>query len=115
MSDPIFHITTTDGWQTAVAAGHYTAAGFDEEGFTHASTAAQVPATAARFYADVDDLVLLRIDPDAVTAEIRGEEAHDRELFPHIYRPLEVEAVVAVHPFAAGSDGIYRVPPSTDR
>jgi uncharacterized protein (DUF952 family) len=110
MSDPIFHITTAGEWRAATEAGSYTAAGFEAEGFIHTSTAVQVPATAARYYADVDDLVLLQIDPDAVEPEIRWEESHGGELFPHIYGPLAVAAVVRVHPFGPEPDGSYRLP-----
>ena len=110
MAEPIFHITTTGEWQAATEAGVYRAAGFEAEGFIHASTAVQVPATAARFYADVDDLVLLQIDPAAVGAEVRWEESHGGDLFPHIYGPLEVAAVVQVHPFGPEPDGTSRRP-----
>ena len=98
MSEPIFHITTAPEWQAAVADGAYTAPSLADEGFIHTSTADQVRATGARFYADGADLVILRIDPDAVAAEIRWERADGGELFPHIYGPLEVGAVVAVIP-----------------
>ena len=98
MAEPIFHITTATEWDAAVVAGRYTAPSLDDEGFIHTSTAAQVPGTAARYYADVPDLVLLEIDPDAVAAEIRWEDSHG-ESFPHIYGPLEVTAVLGVRPF----------------
>lgn len=97
MGDPIFHITTDAEWQAALAAGAYRAPSLDEEGFIHASTASQVAATAARYYADVPDLVLLVIDPDAVTAEIRWETSHG-ERYPHLYGALDLGAVVDVVP-----------------
>jgi uncharacterized protein (DUF952 family) len=99
MTDPIFHITTAAEWRSAGAAGAYTVASLAEEGFIHTSTAVQLPATAARFYTDVPDLVLLEIDPDAVGPEIRWEEAQGGGLFPHIYGPLNLDAVVRVSSF----------------
>jgi uncharacterized protein (DUF952 family) len=109
MSEPIFHITTATEWAAALEAGWYTNPSLDDEGFIHTSTARQVPATAARFYADVDDLLLLQIDADVVAAEIKWESSHD-DLFPHIYGPLEVSAVMVVRPFGPDPDGGFPTP-----
>jgi uncharacterized protein (DUF952 family) len=98
MSDPIFHITSDAEWRSALAAGAYRAPSLDDEGFIHASTATQVAGTAARYYAGRRDLVLLTIDPDAVTVEIRWEPSHD-QLYPHLYGPLAVGAVLDVRAF----------------
>jgi uncharacterized protein (DUF952 family) len=46
----------------------------------HCSYPDQWPGSPAAFYADADDLVLLRIDPALVPAEIRVEDG-----FPHLY------------------------------
>jgi len=99
----IFHVTTADVWDAAVAEGEYRQSTLDrtleEEGFIHCSTAAQVPGTLRRFYQGIDDLVRLEIDPDQVGAEVRYEG--DPEAFPHIYGPLPVDAVVGVEPIEA--------------
>ena len=52
-----------------------------------------------RFYADVpEELVLLEIDPDLLTSELRVEYvAEVDDSFPHIYGPLNIEAVVATY------------------
>ena len=108
-TERIFHITTAGEWRAATLAGHYTAPSLADEGFIHTSTAAQVPGTAGRYYAEVDDLVLLEIDPAAVTAEIRWESSHD-ELYPHIYGTLDVGAVRSAEPFGPEPDGRYPQP-----
>lgn len=99
----IFHVTTADQWDAAVAAGEYRQSTLDrtldEEGFIHCSTAEQVPGTLLRFYQGLDDLVRLEIDPDLVGAEVRYEG--EPEAFPHIYGPLPVDAVVSVEPVSA--------------
>jgi uncharacterized protein (DUF952 family) len=109
----IYHIATRADWEQARADGEYTRSTLDktlaEEGFIHASAAAQVTATANRFYRDAPgDLVLLVIDPGLVRAEVRYEDVPGAELpFPHIYGPLNVDAVVAARPFAPGPDGTF--------
>ena len=99
--DRIFHLALPDDWATAFESGEYTMSTrgltLAEVGFIHASTMAQVEATANRFYADVEELVLLTIDPTKVGADIVWEPPAPGvdELFPHIYGPLPISAVVA--------------------
>jgi uncharacterized protein (DUF952 family) len=110
MAEPIFHITTAGEWRAALESGRYTAPSLADEGFIHTSTVDQVPGTAQRYYTEVPDLVLLVIDPEAVTAAIRWEESRPGEVYPHIYGGLEPEAVVRAVPFGPGADGSYAVP-----
>jgi uncharacterized protein (DUF952 family) len=90
----LFHITTREAWQHAVATGDYQPVSLEREGFIHLSTEAQWPRTRARFFADQTDLLLLVIDPDRVT-DVRWESA-DSESFPHLYSALTISAVVEV-------------------
>ncbi len=47
--------------------------------------------------------MLLYIDPDRVGAEIRYEDLYNcKEDYPHIYGPLEVEAVVEIEDSGGG-------------
>jgi uncharacterized protein (DUF952 family) len=87
----LFHLTTRESWRHAIATGEYTTPG----PFIHLSTEAQWPITRARFFANATDIVLLVIDPERVDAEIRYEPA-DGDLFPHLYGPLGIGAVVEV-------------------
>ena len=105
MTTWLFHLALADEWATALAAGHYdrstVGVSLAEEGYIHASFAEQVPATAARFYANRTDVVLLRIDPDRLDVEVRVEDLHGTgEAFPHLYGPLPVDAVVSADPVA---------------
>lgn len=113
MAGVIYHIATRADWETAQTDGEYTRSSVDkslaEEGFIHASQASQVARTANKFYRDVPgDLVLLVIDPDLLRAEVRYEDVPGAELpFPHIYGPLNTDAVLEARPFAAGPDGTF--------
>ena len=113
-----------------------------EEGFIHCSYAHQVVRVADAIYRGTRGLVLLVIDPAAVRAEIReealgrvgpgseggadrpagrgpgGGEATDRRsagcrgAIPHIYGPLNADAVVDVLPFEPAADGSFELPAS---
>ncbi len=69
-------------------------------GFIHCSFAEQLDATRRRFYAGRDDVVVLRIDPALLDAEVRVEDLHGTgESFPHVYGPIRLDAVVEARPF----------------
>jgi uncharacterized protein (DUF952 family) len=95
----IYHITSAQAWQAAQVSGAYRADSLDREGFIHASMRDQVMATANRYYRGLTDLVLLEIDEEVVKPEVRYEIATVGETFPHIYGPLNLDAVVRVVPF----------------
>jgi len=54
-----------------------------------------------------DDLVLLVIDPAKVGPAIKYEGAPGSQQFPHIYGPLNLDAVVAVMALPRGRDGTF--------
>ncbi|HVC99540.1 MAG TPA: DUF952 domain-containing protein [Candidatus Dormibacteraeota bacterium] len=91
----LFHITTREQWNHAVIAGRYQAESLVLQGFIHLSTENQLEATARRHFADRGDLVVLEIDPARLRWEIRWEDSHG-ESYPHLYGPLETEAVIDV-------------------
>jgi glutathione S-transferase len=75
----------------------------DEEGFIHCSFPHQVRATAERYYAGRDDVLLLTVDLTRVDAPVVIEDlAGTGEAFPHLYGPLPIEAVVEVRSLVEG-------------
>ena len=102
----IYHISTTADWDQARREGEYTTSTrgrtLAEEGFIHASTAAQVPVVAGAYYRDAPDLVLLVIDTERVGSPIRYELVPGQpDPYPHIYGPLNLDAVIETRPFQA--------------
>lgn len=112
-SDRIHHLALPEDWAEAFSTGEYRMSTrgrtLEEEGFVHASSHDQVEATANRFYADVDQLVLLTIDTERLESEVRWEPPTPdaEELFPHVYGPIPVEAVVSAQFWmrTIGADG----------
>ncbi|KQV76473.1 hypothetical protein ASC61_16495 [Aeromicrobium sp. Root344] len=105
----IFHLATEDAWTSAVAAGTYTVSTLglqlSEVGFIHCSQAPQVAGVHERFYCDVaEPLRLLTIDTDLLTSPWQLDPVEGESLpFPHIYGPLNVDAVVSAEPFRASA------------
>lgn len=107
----ILHITHAADWQNARAAGEYRLDTLDTEGFIHCSTPEQVLRPANEFFAGQQGLVLLVIDPARLTANLVYEDLYETGVdFPHIYGPLNLDAVTAVVPFEPLPDGTFELP-----
>lgn len=106
----IYHITPAAAWDAAQHAGVYAADSLATEGFIHLSTRAQVLWVADRFYAGQSGLVLLAVATERLAAELRYEESEPGQRFPHLYGPLNLDAVIAAHLFAPGPDGSFKLP-----
>ena len=106
----ILHITTREAWEQAKQAGAYRGDTLDTEGFIHCSTVAQLIGVANARFRGRMDLILLVIDTGTLTPEVRWEAAEHGELFPHIYGPLNVEAVLKVLTLEPGADGRFAFP-----
>lgn len=101
----LFHVARATEWEAALAEGAYRVSTrdrtLDQVGFVHCACEEQVAGVRERLYGDVDagDLVVLTIDRDRLAADVRFEDGGGGgELFPHVYGPIEVDAVVAVTP-----------------
>lgn len=107
----IVHITYRSDWEAAQPAGEYRADSLKLQGFIHCSTPEQVVEVANGLYRGQTGLVLLVIDPARLRHEVRYEDCYDTGLlFPHLYGPLNLEAVVAVVDFPPQSDGTFGLP-----
>jgi uncharacterized protein (DUF952 family) len=112
----ILHATTRAAWSAAQASGEYAADSLAEQGFIHCSKPDQILGVAGRFLAGQHDLVLLVIDPARLSSELHWEPGTDRadELFPHVYGPVNLSAVVDVLKFEPGPDGKFYLPGSLE-
>jgi glutathione S-transferase len=118
--DRIFHVALAQDWHAAQARGEYTISTrgrtLAEVGFIHASYASQAIGVANAFYAGLHGLVLLVIAPHKLTAPVREELPYDgaHEHFPHIYGPLNLDAVIDVVPLTADNEGMFKWPRQLD-
>jgi uncharacterized protein (DUF952 family) len=115
----IFHITPRSDWDAAVQAGEYRLStkgrSLEDVGFIHCSSAGQVARIANAVYPGVSGLVVLAIAQDRLHSEVRWEHpASEDELFPHIYGPLNIDAVTVIYPLEPGADGSFDFPISEE-
>jgi uncharacterized protein (DUF952 family) len=104
----LFHLATRQDWARA-SAQSYTTASLDGAGFIGCSTAAQHTTVANARFAGRTDLVLLLIDADKLSSEVRFERAGARgETFPHVYGPVNLDAVFEATPYQPGADGRFQ-------
>lgn len=102
----IYKIFRAPEWAILEAQGETAGAPIDlADGYIHFSTAAQARATAAKWFAGEEDLWLLAVDADAVTADLKWEPARGGDLFPHLYRALTRADVLWATPLSLGPDG----------
>lgn len=97
----IFHVTLPEHWDQAQLDGQITMSTrgvtLADEGFVHCSFSDQLTATAARFYGDLDEVVVVRIDVAALTSPFVVEDlSGDGQAFPHVYGPINLDAVLDV-------------------
>jgi glutathione S-transferase len=100
----LYHVVPPSIWDRA-GDGPYRAASLQTEGFIHCSYENQVARVANLFYADQAALLALCIDPGRLTHPVRDEDVGTGERFPHVYGPIEREAVVAVSPLQRDAEG----------
>jgi uncharacterized protein (DUF952 family) len=106
----IYHFCPEATWAQAQHEGAYTADTLATEGFIHLSRAEQLHLPANALVRGRTDLVLLEVDEDLLPQPAVDEDGGDGMLFPHLYGPLPLDAVVAVHPFPPGRDGFFSLP-----
>ena len=103
----IYHLAFRDDWETGLTAGEYRAPSLAEEGFIHASgDEAQTLRVAARLFAGRTDLLVLDVDT-ALLGEgspVIREPARSGEIYPHIYGPIVLNAVVRIRKLAPDPD-----------
>jgi uncharacterized protein (DUF952 family) len=62
---------------------------------------------ANRLYAGRDDLLGLEVETDRLTSLLKWEPSRSGEVYPHIYGPLNIGAVVRVLCLRRGVDGSF--------
>ena len=111
MADAIYKICERGAWDEARLKGAFRGSGADlRDGFIHFSTAIQLRDTAARHFAGLSNLLLIAVDPDALGERLKWEISRGGDLFPHLYGPLPIAAVLWAKPLPLAPDGQHIFP-----
>jgi uncharacterized protein (DUF952 family) len=109
----IYKIVPAPLWREAERLGRLDGAPVDlADGFIHFSTAEQVRETGEKHFKGQKDLLLVTVDPDRLHGALVYEPSRGGALFPHLYAPLPLEAVIGVEPLPMNPDGSHIYPKS---
>jgi uncharacterized protein (DUF952 family) len=109
MTDVIYHLVPIDYWEAQPADRPYVPADYAREGFIHCTKDVNLVAIVAnRYYRnDQREWLVLVLDEQAITAEIKYEPGQDGLLFPHIYGALNREAIREVRTISRDPEGAF--------
>lgn len=102
-----FHLTPAEVWHRQANTDAYTPEAYPTDGFIHCTDGeANLLDVANRYYrADPRDYLVLDIDLSKVIAPVRYED--DNRIYPHIYGPLNPDAVVGIHRVKRDGNGAF--------
>jgi len=103
----IYHLVPAAYWRDLDPAAPYLPPDFESDGFIHCTRGLDLLVQVAdTYYRNVPgEFLLLVIDETRVLAEIKYEDS-----FPHIYGPLNRDAIVATHTMSRHADGRFDLP-----
>jgi len=115
--DSIYHLTTRRDWRYALATGDYRPKDLDHEKFIHCSTRAQLLPVAMNYFPNRRKISILVIEPSQLTSELKWEKSDEPppgvdpgEKFPHLYGPLNLNAVQEVLDMERDADDNFVLP-----
>lgn len=115
MADIIYKIVPADLWAEAETAGVFGGAPIDlTDGYIHFSTGAQARRTANLYFKGQDNLLLVAVDGGKLGDALKYEPSRDGDLFPHLYAPLALDAVLWKKPMPMRADGHHDFPEGID-
>ncbi len=107
----IYKIFRADEWDTLVDKGMTFGTPVDlADGYIHFSTAQQVAATAEKYFAGEENLVIAAVDAEDFGDAMQWEPAREGDLFPHLYRKLRLCDIMWHKKLPLDKDGKHLFP-----
>ena len=104
----IYHLIGGADWRKAGVAGEVIPESLATEGFIHCSeNEAQTLAVANRLYAGVEGMLVLEVDTQALSSPVKREPSRSGKIYPHIYGPIDLNAVAGTRRVLKGVDGAF--------
>jgi uncharacterized protein (DUF952 family) len=99
MVDLIYKIAPESLWRAAQQRGVFAGTPDDAaDGFIHFSLGSQLKETASKWFSGQGNLMVIAADPAKLGDHLRFEPSRGGALFPHLYSPLPLEAVIFARP-----------------
>jgi uncharacterized protein (DUF952 family) len=93
----VYKICPQSVWDSIRDLEHWQGSADDlRDGFIHFSALEQVPETVRKHFVGEANLLLIAVDPAKLTGRLTWEKSRGGALFPHLYGPLPLAAVVDV-------------------
>ena len=92
----LLHVCTSTEWDECSASECYQPYGFKDDGFIHCCLERQLAGVLERYFPGQKALRLLQIDDSKLKAEIKFERGPDNDDFPHVFGPINKDAIIAV-------------------
>ncbi len=124
-TQPIYHLVTHSYYHVQPDNQPYQPETFAQDGFIHCTAGVEMLVEIANTYYSTlsEPLLVLEIDPQQLTAPLKCEppihpthqtptkdEPASDMLFPHIYGPLNPEAIIASFSLSRGVDNQWYIP-----
>ena len=90
----IYHVVLPADWESRAPDDDYQAASLRSEGFIHCSYSHQLGSVLERYYRDAGRVLILEIETDRLSSKLVPEPSTNREIYPHIYGPINSDAIV---------------------
>jgi len=105
--EPVLHMLPAEDWALAIRAGRHEPPSLAVVGFVHCTHGwAELVRVGQRYYrSDPRAYLVLTIDPDRLTSPVRYDDPGN--VYPHIYGPLNADAVVGIATFPRAPDGTF--------
>ena len=106
----IYKILTLDQWETFQTEFNFKGSPVDlSDGYIHMSCVPELKETMDKYYADQDEVALLKVEAAAIEANLKYEISRGGAEFPHLFADMPIEAVKHVW-LVSSEDGVYSLP-----
>jgi len=111
MAEPVYKVLTEAAFEQAKQEGRFAGSADDlRDGFIHLSALHQLPGTLATHFKQQRGLVLVAVDPGRLGEDLKWEPSRGGALFPHLYAPLDLAAMLWAEALPLGDDGRHVLP-----
>jgi uncharacterized protein (DUF952 family) len=108
----MYKILPRTEWDAFVASRTFRGSPVDlQDGYIHFSYGHQVGETARKYFSQLPDLMIFAVEADKLGSSLKNEPSRGGDLFPHLFAPLELSAVLWSKPLPLSSDGTPALPP----